>query len=395
MTPQQSWFVTFGKREQGPLDVAAVRALVESGKIVAETPVRRGDLAQAVPAGSIKGLLPAGTTDVGKASSGARTPAAARAPSSPQVPAQAAVSVSSGVMPSARSTSRVRKAAAPAPAPVEEPEAEPQDEDGSAAPEGRAGIHQRFVSLLIDLSFIGGAAAVLLIIALRAGPQAEEGTRLLVESARTKATTEQNGKGEARPAFAAWPTVRPTWEDEVAGKRAKVDEAEKALKAIPAAGKGQEPSHEEALAKVAVENAKNDLDYRQKALDYEIKRYDADQRAIEAAGTQAGTNSLLLGGFAAVLALLVAPLMEGLFAATPGKLLLGLRTVDAERRPVGFGAAILRHACRGALVGHIGLFRGNPPLAWHDRWSKTDVVVSDAVVRRTRGKGATTRVRRR
>lgn len=394
MTPQQSWFVTFGKREQGPLDVAAVRALVESGQIVAETPVRRGDLAQAVPAGSIKGLLPAGTAAVPKAASGVRTPAAAKAPSSP---AQAAVAVSSGAAAPARTTSRVRKAATPAP--VGEPEAEEEGQEGT--PDGRAGIHQRLVGLLIDFSLIGGAAGILLFLALRAGPKAEETTRVLVETARAKATADQNGKGEARPTFAAWPTVRPTWEEEVAAKRLAVEEAEKALKAVVPAGKGQEPTHEETLAKVAVENAKNDFDYRQKALDYEIKRHEADQRAIDTARAQSGTTALLLGGFAAVLALLVVPVMEGLFAATPGKLLLGLRTVDSGRRPVGFGAAILRHACRGALAVHAGLFQGDQLLGWHDRWSKTEVVVKEAVARRARGKAATaaasstSRVRRR
>lgn len=392
MTPQQSWFVTFGKREQGPLDVAAVRALVESGQIVADTPIRRGDLPQAVPAGSIKGLLPASNASEPKAPSGIRSPAA-KAPSSPQVRGQAAVSVSSGSASPVRTTSRVRKAAAPPPAPAEEPEAEDEGQEGT--PAGRAGIHQRLVSLLIDFSLIGGAAGTLLFLALRAGPQAEENTRILVETARVKATAEQNGKGEARPSFAAWPTLRPTWEEEVAAKRAKLEEAEKALKAVPGAGKGQEPTHEETLAKVAVENAKNDLDYRAKTLDYEIKRYEADQRAIDTARVQSGTTARLMGGFAAVIALLIAPLMEGLFAATPGKLLLGLRTVDAGRKPIGLVAALVRHACRGALVVHAGLFQGDQLLGWHDRWSKTEVVTADAVVRRARGKGATARVRRR
>jgi len=58
MSNPSLWFITRNGKEHGPLTVDAVKELVQKGQIQADTLVRRGDVAQAIPASQVRGLLP-------------------------------------------------------------------------------------------------------------------------------------------------------------------------------------------------------------------------------------------------------------------------------------------------------------------------------------------------
>ena len=57
--PSNEWFITAAGREQGPVSAAQLKQLAAEGKLKPDMPVRRGDLAEVVPASSVKGLFAA------------------------------------------------------------------------------------------------------------------------------------------------------------------------------------------------------------------------------------------------------------------------------------------------------------------------------------------------
>jgi len=55
--PRHQWYVWLNGTEHGPLSARFLFSLARAGKIRPDTPVRRDDMTQAVPAGRVKGLL--------------------------------------------------------------------------------------------------------------------------------------------------------------------------------------------------------------------------------------------------------------------------------------------------------------------------------------------------
>jgi uncharacterized RDD family membrane protein YckC len=64
---------------------------------------------------------------------------------------------------------------------------------------------------------------------------------------------------------------------------------------------------------------------------------------------------------------------EGLFGRTPGKWIIGTKTVDLNGNAPSLGVVFIRSICRFVPFEPFSFF-GNEPNGWHDRWSKTRVV---------------------
>ncbi|GJD89438.1 hypothetical protein BHAOGJBA_2965 [Methylobacterium hispanicum] len=76
--------------------------------------------------------------------------------------------------------------------------------------------------------------------------------------------------------------------------------------------------------------------------------------------------------------LLLPPLCEARWGATPGKLLCGLRVVDAGGRPPRFGNAVLRNLLKYGIAPILILQVSAGRIGGHDRIGGTHVVRSQA-----------------
>lgn len=73
-----SWFVQLDGADLGPLTPSDIKALVDEGRISAETPVKRSNMTAFVPAKQVRGLLPAVTSQPQAASPNRARPVARR-----------------------------------------------------------------------------------------------------------------------------------------------------------------------------------------------------------------------------------------------------------------------------------------------------------------------------
>ncbi len=104
--------------------------------------------------------------------------------------------------------------------------------------------------------------------------------------------------------------------------------------------------------------------------------------------TADGVTSIQWEGWAFVIPLLITLayfiLLEGLFGATVGKLVLGIRVRRPDGSRIGFGAATVRNLARIVdafpyvipyLVGGIAVIRSEIDQRFGDRWGKTVVIL--------------------
>ena len=75
---------------------------------------------------------------------------------------------------------------------------------------------------------------------------------------------------------------------------------------------------------------------------------------------------------------LLPPLCEARWGATPGKLLCGLKVVDADGRPPRFGKAVRRNLLKYGIAPVLILQVSAGRIGGHDRIGGTHVVRSDA-----------------
>jgi uncharacterized RDD family membrane protein YckC len=101
------------------------------------------------------------------------------------------------------------------------------------------------------------------------------------------------------------------------------------------------------------------------------------------AGRDVTPNQQTLWGWNIILGLVLSTLyfalFEGLYGASVGKLILGMRVVRVDGRPCGLSAALIRAILRiwdGMLLGLIAYRSMKPPLQqrWGDKAAKTIVV---------------------
>ncbi len=375
--PDYRWYTTLAGREQGPFDPAQMRALIAQGRIAAETPVRREDMAQAVLAGNVRGLLPPPAAAVSETESYSAPPAPRVTSAVHRNPPAKAMS---GGPAAAVRPSLARRGGGGAGS-----DQTPEPASAILVAAGRAAPRRRIVAALIDVVLLGGAAVALVVMGLRAPGAAGEHMRQEIEAARSRQSAAQTANGgEGRPSFAAWPGVEDQWVASVARTRAALAEAEAAVKQVALATQATPtaaPTHDQEVAALTVANLHNELDFRQRSLEFERTKYQQDAAAVALVEARAGVTRTLFVSLGLVLLLILPPVIEVLGGGTPGKLLLGLRAVGPGRRPIGFLAAFIRHGARFVPGSQLGL-GGPAALAWHDRWSATEVVERTAVVRR-------------
>lgn len=336
----KTWFVTLEGHEKGPFSPQQLRELVTRRQILDATPVRRGDLASAVPAGQIRGLL-----------------AASSASGVGQAPTRRVQAGSSRAM--------------PAPSETEIPPAE-------TVPNGRATAAQRLQSMAIDLVVIGGLALCLMAYAWILPERSMNALGADIDAARATASAQQvANRGEPRPSLADWPTIAIEVQKRIVAKQALID-VEKANLTKPAPS--MTPSRDQLLQETLIKNLENELIFLQKYNEFENIRAAQDRAAIAAAPISARPVQGILIGLALALVCFAAPICVHVSGGTPGHWLMGLRVVGPTRRPIGFRTCLLRHA--GSLVpwAHASLLSDPTARARHDHWSRTEVVSRLAVV---------------
>jgi len=350
---QNTWFVTLEGHEKGPFSPVQLRELVTRRQIVDATLVRRGDLASAVPAGQIRGLL---------------VPLSAPTTVTPLVSSSA----SRVHQPAARRSQSDSKR-------VVEDASEADSEVAESVPEGRATAGQRLRSIGIDLVVIGGIAMALLAYAWVLPQRSVAALSANIDATRaTQSAQNVANRGEPRPSLADWPTVAIEVEKRIVAKQALID-VEKAGLAKPAPS--MTPSRDQILQETHIGNLENELVFLQKYNEFENGRAAQDRAAVAAAATSTGPLQGILIGLALALVCFAAPICVHVSGGTPGHWMMGLRVVGPTRRPVGFLVSLLRHA--GSLVpwAHASLLTGTTASAQHDDWSRTEVVSHLAVAR--------------
>ncbi len=344
--PASTWFIVHPDGEEGPLDPSAIRARVADGRIGPPTLLRRGDVAHPVPASQIRGLLPEAS----------HTPGSGR------------TAVTTTTL-RTRRTAPLREVL-PAGAPPEPP------------PPGRVVGGRRALAIGVDGLLVGGLLLGLLAVSvdLLRGSGAEALAEVEATRAQQSAAA-VSSRGDPRPRYADWPTLEPELVKTLTAQRTAL------------AGK---PSEEDAR------RLRQEMEYLDKRLSFERTAYERDRAHIARAATATQPLGGVLLAMTLVLAAVALPLMELLAGGTPGKLLLGQRTVGPGRRRMTIGEAFLRHAGRWVPGIHLSLLWSHDGRAAHEAWSRTEVVTPDQVRQRTVLRAVTpppqpvsTRVRRR
>ena len=380
-------------REQGPFSTNDMRNLVANGRITVDTLVRRGDQTAAVRAAQIRGLLPA--TAVGAAAGGSPAPvpatplpsatvAVAPVKSAARTGTAAHVGTTRTVAAASRRNSGVRQKTSAPTTDLVVDESEPSEVDETktenvGVPEGRATAAQRVRSLGFDLLLIGGLSLGLICYAWGMADRAIEKRTAEIEAARqTQSEAQVANRGEPRPSLAGWPAFQTDLESRIAAKRQVVDRANAQLPKIP---QGAIPTEEQALQQVAAANLANELDFLLRFQEFETSAYAKETAQIATIREETSRSANFILGFGVFLLLVVAPVCELLIGGTPGKLLTGLRVVGPGRRAISVVATLIRHAARFVPGVHASLFTSAHGLALHDRWSKSEVVITSAVQR--------------
>jgi len=439
------WFITAAGREQGPYTSAQVKALVDQDKIHAATMIRRSDMAEAVPAGNVNGLLPAQGAAAAPVGEPAQPPRAPRAPAS-------------------------------SPPPVDDVDAYDGHDDGDdwddeevdEAVENRAGIGIRIASKVIDslaiaAVFVGPIVIGALIAAgISQTPYHEEAgawadvlekfgddrvafERFLLDHGGSRVPygerftySAEGVDAEVKPVFEILVDLNNAGpEDEEAVKPdleelLRSEDGEEALEAFvkgleaietlvsPSDPRVEAPlleKYKEVLREQDIETtdaAQNierweDVEkwrtyFRQKEgavrdtlgnrwAKHFRTRLDEGAGRIAAAQKQAGIVVLLTWLIAVFLLVFYDPFFEIAAGGSPGKRMLGTVVVDDRYRRVGVGKALLRHVLRMIPLYFITAFFGDRQ-GLHDKLTNTQVVPSRIqrqmrqVERRTRGAGA-------
>ena len=329
--PATTWFIVHPAGEEGPLESPAIRARAADGRIGPATLLRRGDLAQPVPAARIRGLLP--ETAVSSSSLRAAVPT---------------VHTAGNRRRTTKVTSALPEDSAPDPDPVPDP-----------VPPGRVVGSRRALALGLDILLVGGLLVGLLTGSLSLWQGSGDEALAEIEALRAEqSVVAVANRGDPRPSYHDWPTVEPTLVQALAVKQA-------ALAAKP-------PEDE-------VRRLRQEIKYAEERLTFERNAYARDQARIAHAETANRPLGWIIFGVAVVLTAVAMPLMELLAGGTPGKLLLGQRTVGPGRRLMTPGEAFIRHAGRCLPGIHLSLLLRKDGRAAHEAWSKTEVVPVDQV----------------
>lgn len=323
--PASTWFIVHAAGEEGPLDPPAVRARVADGRIGPTTLLRRGDLGHPVPAAQIRGLLP----NVAQTTSSMRTAVAAVKSAGPR-----------------RVTTQVLSVlpAGSAPDPV---------------PPGRAIGKPRVLALGIDVLLVGGLLVGLLLGSLSLWQGSGDKVLAEIEALRAEQSVAAvANRGDPRPRYVDWPTVEPALVQALALKQAAL---------------AAKPQEDEAR------RLREEIAYAEQRLTFERTAYARDRARIAHADTAKRPLGAVVLGLTVLVAAVAMPLMELLAGGTPGKLLLGLRTVGPGRRRLAPGEAFLRHAGRCLPGIHFSLLLREDGRATHEVWSRTEVVPVDQV----------------
>lgn len=320
-----TWFIVHAAGEEGPLDPSAIRARVVDGRIGPTTLLRRGDLGHPVPAARIRGLLP----EVAQPSTSTET----------------AVSTATSSK-SRRVSTQVLSDLPPGSAP-------------DPVPQGRVVGHRRALALGLDVLLVGGLLLGLLVVAVSRWQGSGDAALADIEALRAEQSVAAvANRGDPRPRYVDWPTVEPSLVQALAVKQAAL---------------AAKPQEDEAR------RLREEIAYAEQRLAFERTAYTRDQARIAHAETATRPLGAVLFGLTLVLAAVAMPLMELLAGGTPGKLLLGQRTVGPGRRRLTPGEAFIRHAGRCLPGIHLSLLLREDGRATHEAWSRTEVVPMDQV----------------
>ena len=323
--PASTWFIVHVAGEEGPLESSAIRARVADGRIGPATLLRRGDLAQPVPAARIRGLLP----DAAVSSSSLRA----------AVPTVRTVG-------NRRMTTQVMSVL-------------PEGSAPNLVPPGRVVGGRRALALGLDMLLVGGLLLGLLVGSLSLWRGSGDEALAEIEALRAEqSVVAVANRGDPRPSYHDWPTVEPTLVQALGVKQAAL---------------AAKPSEDE------VRRLRQEIKYAEERLTFERNAYARDQARIAHAETANRPLGWIIFSVAVVLTAVAMPLMELLAGGTPGKLLLGQRTVGPGRRLMTPGEAFIRHAGRCLPGIHLSLLLREDGRAVHEAWSKTEVVPVDQV----------------
>lgn len=368
------WFVTLEGVEQGPLDAKAVKDLVKAGMIGPMTPVRRDGMGRAVCAAQVKGLLPPEMVE----QSGVRGPASVseRATAATEIqeprPSKVDALTDSGAQRVRGSVPSTRRMAVAAPEPDSRPvkrapratESAVEDPDTAAIDgaehhagiEARAGFGQRAAARMIDNVVIALIALVFIVGGISIGAAMPAGELAQIEAERAGNVDDQMG-------YVEWETARLDGKVEIPDRVTKAE------------GMSEEEFVE---LKSAYTEAYNEAIYQRQLYDFREANYKADTLRMDAANQQGLVLTLVGVIIGVILVALYLPLTEAIFAASPGKKLLGLAVVDEDLKPVRMGPAILRQVLRLIPFGVFAALRPSRQ-ALHDQFSGTQVVPADQV----------------